>query len=630
MWSLTVTACRGWLAGRNRILATISAGLALTVTLISSAPVLRDARALSPARREQAAALARTAADVRLPLLEYFNSSPCPRHTQPDSLCRDCGVILRPHQRVGIAWLYMAGRGLLADATGSGKTAIAAGVLAMCRETGELGEHNRAVIICQASAVLQWERELRRFLPRLEVAAAIGSMTRQRRVQVYLAPWEILVVSDRTFSSSKNRDGDVELIRQFPVGMVIADDIDALRTHRTQTARAVKALAATASRAYDLHATPLQKRVMELHSHLEMLGGNAVFGNDRKFRRDFVKTGQASFYQRAWSCQTPNPCDRHDSLIKGCPGCRVGHLWPPPARRCPVCGQPGRPDPSGRAVLRTVATDIGVKNIEEFKYLLAPFVLRRTEFGGEGYPEVQPCEIWVDLNPRQRERYDELRRGTLRRLREGGEEITQAKAAAAFTRGAQICSGLAALDDGQDDSAKLDRLMSMLTGDLEEEKVVAFVYFRENVQALSARLEKAGIGHVLMWSNETDAKIRDQRVRAFTEDPECRVLVGTTTIARSLNLQAARHLVAVDTVLNPALMTQLAGRVKRYGSAFRTVFFHQMFARGTQEDGYLPLLQREQGVTDAVWGGHGDLFQGLSPRDMMLLVAGGQCLVKRG
>ena len=41
-------------------------------------------------------------------------------------------------------------------------------------------------------------------------------------------------------------------------------------------------------------------------------------------------------------------------------------------------------------------------------------------------------------------------------------------------------------------------------------------------------------------------------------------------------------------------MTQIAGRVKRYGSAFRTVFFHQMFARGTQEEGYLPLLQREQ------------------------------------
>ena len=596
------------------------------MTLTTVSRPLRDARRLSARDLERAADRARRAPDVVLPPLEYFNCAPCPAHVSPDPLCRDCGIVLRPHQRAGIAWLYLrygALGALLADPVGSGKTAQVGGMLALCKQTGELGSHNRAVIVCQASAVLQWERELRRFLPALDIAAVTGSMARSRRVQVYLAPWEILVVSDRTFASSRSRDGDVELIRQFPVGMVAADDIDPLRNHKTHAARALKALSATATRKVDINAEPLQKRIMEMHSHLEMVGGNAVFGSQTRFRRDFVKTGQSSFYQRGLSCRTPVPCPRHQALVRGCPDCRTGHLWPPPARRCPDCGSPGHPDPTGRTVLRTVATDIGVKNLEEFRYKLAPFVLRRTEFGGEGYPEVQPSEIWVDLSPRQRERYDELRRGTLRRLREGGEEVTRAKAAAAFTRGSQICSGLAALDDGRDDSAKLDRLMRMLTGDLEEEKVVAFVYFRENVQALSDRLDAAGIGHVLMWSNETDARLRDQRVRAFTNDPGTRVLVGTTTIARSLNLQASRHLVAVDTVLNPALMTQIAGRVQRYGSAFRTVFFHQMLARNTQEEGYLPLLQREQAVSDAVRGVPGDLFQGLSPAQQMRLITDG-------
>ena len=593
---------------------------------MTGSPRLGDARELDQQRREQAAGRVRVAADVRLPDLEFFNSAPCERHGQLTPLCPDCGIGLRPHQRVGATWLYLrygARGGLLADSVGLGKTAQAAAMLAMCRQTGELGEHNRAVVICLAPAVLQWARELRRMLPRLQVAAVSGSMTRARRVEAYLAPWEILVVSDRTFAASKNRDGDVALISQFPVGIVIADDVDALRTHRTQASKALKELAAGASRKVDINAGPLQKRLLELHSHLEMVGGNEEFGSDRKFRRDFVKTGSSSFYQRAMSCRTPVPCQIHETLTRGCPRCKTGHTWPQPSRICPQCAQPGRPDPTGRTVLRTVATDIGVKNLEEFRYRLAPWVLRRTEVGGEGYPEVQPCEIWVDLNPRQRQRYDELRRGTLRRLREGGEEISQAKAAAAFTRGAQICSGLAALDDGQDDSAKLDRLMRLLTGGLEEEKVVCFVYFRENVEALSARLDAAGIGHVLMWSNETDARLRDERVQRFTRDSDCRVLVGTTTIARSLNLQAARHLVAADTVLNPMTMMQIVGRVKRYGSRFSTVFFHQMLARNTQEEGYLPLLTREQGVSDAVWGERGDLFQGLSPADLMRLVAEG-------
>jgi SNF2 family DNA or RNA helicase len=588
---------------------------------------LRDARDLSPGKRAEKAEVARRAADVRLPPLRYFNSSPCARHAPAlDISCDDCGIGLRPHQRAGIAWMYMAGRGLLADSVGSGKTAQAAGVLAICKETGELGEHSRAVVICQAAAVLQWQRQLRRMLPGIAVSAVTGSMPRARRVDAYMAPWEIMVISDRTFASARNRDGDVELLRQFPVGTVIADDIDALRTHRTQASRAVKALAARASRRYDLNAEPLQKRVMELHSHLEMLGGNAVFGNDRAFRRNFVRTGQASFYQRAMSCRTPLPCGRpHETVVKGCKKCKTGHAWPQPAKRCPECGQQGRADPAGRTVLRTVSTDIGIRNAEEFRYLLRPWVLRRTEFGGEGYPEVQPAEIWVELTARQRERYDELRRDKLvRRWREAGEEVTHAKAAALFTRGAQICSGTAALDDGTtDDSAKLDRVMRMLTGSLEDEKVVCFVYYKPNVAALSARLDAAGIGHAVMWSNETGAELRDERIQRFTHDPACRVLVGTTTIARSLNLQAARHLVAVDTVLNPKLMTQIVGRVKRRGSAFSTVFFHQMLARGTQEEGYLPLLRREQALSDSVWEESGELFQGLSSRDMLRLVAGG-------
>jgi SNF2 family DNA or RNA helicase len=592
---------------------------------------MQDARELDPERREQLAERVRTAADVRLPPLEFFNSAPCARHEQLTALCPDCGIELRPHQRVGATWLYLrygARGGLLADSVGLGKTAQAAAMLAMAKAAGELGEHNRAVVICQAPAVLQWARELRRMLPRLQIAAVTGSVARPKRVEAYLSSWEILVISERTFAASKSRDGDVALISQFPVGIVIADDVDALRTHKTQASKALKGLSAHANRKIDVNAGPLQKRLLELHSHLEMVGGNEIFGDERKFRRDHVKTGSSSFYTRAMSCTTPVPCQIHRAVTRGCPRCKVGHTWPPPSHRCPVCGGQGRKDPTGRTVLRTVSTDIGVKNLEEFKYKLRPWVLRRTEVGGEGYPEVQPTEIWVDLNPRQRERYDELRRGTLRRLREGGEEISQAKAAAAFTRGAQICSGLAALDDASagrnpDDSAKLDRFMRMVTGELEEEKVVAFVYFRENVEALSNRLDAAGIGHVLMWSRETGAELRDERIQRFTSDPGCRVLVGTTTIARSLNLQVARQLAAIDTVLNPMLMAQIVGRVKRYGSAFRTVFFHQMLARGTQEEGYLPLLQREQAISDSVWGERGDLFQGLSPTQLMQLVAEG-------
>jgi hypothetical protein len=102
------------------------------------------------------------------------------------------------------------------------------------------------------------------------------------------------------------------------------------------------------------------------------------------------------------------------------------------------------------------------------------------------------------------------------------------------------------------------------------------------------------------------------------------VLIGTTTIEASLNLQVSRNLIASDTILNPARMAQLVGRVARVGSPYPTVYVHHLLARGTQEDAYLPMLRREGEISDVVWGEKESLFTALSPRQIMRLVAYGK------
>lgn len=609
----------------------IITGASLIASLPSSVPVLRDARELSPERRAERADRVRLAHDVRLPPLRFFNSDPCERHRELDPLCNDCGVELRRHQRVGAAWLYMAGKGLLADQVGSGKTGIAAAAMAMARETGELGLDNRAVVICKAAAVLQWAGQLRRFLPDVLVAAAVGD--RARRDEIYAQLWEVLVISDRTFTPAKGsngeagRPGDVARLLDFPVGTVVFDDLDAMRHHKTKTASAVKKLAARASRVYGLHATPLQKKLPELHSFLEPLGGWAVFGSLSTFRRNFVKTGTTQFYQRAMTCTTPVPCPEHPVVVKTCRKCHVGHLWAQPAKICPECGKYGHLDTTGRTVLRSVITDVGVKNVDEFRWRLAPFVLRRTaaDLGGVGYPDLQMNQVWLELSAEQRTRYNELRQGVLRRLRASGEEITYTEAAAAWLRGWQICAGLATIDDGRDVSSKLDWVMETLTGDLEEEKVVVFSYFRPNVTALSARLEREGIQHVTFSSDETDAEVREDRRQRFMTDPSVRVLVGTSTIEQSLNLQAAGHMILMDSIINPARVTQIVGRIRRQGSVHQTCFVHQLLIRGSQEEAILPKLTAEQHMADSVFDESSDVFpvSGLTPAEVMRLIAHG-------
>lgn len=590
--------------------------------------MLPDPRALPPAVRQQIAVRARRAPDARqfTGQLTYFNSAPCSRHAELVTSCQRCGVSLRRHQRTGAAWLWFAMRGLLADSCGLGKTAQVAAVLAMALQTGELSQSNRAVITCQASAVRQWARELRRMVPALGIITADG--TPEERMRAYLGPWEVCVISDRTLAPAgrggpRARGGDVERLRQFPVGIVVYDDIDAMRNGGTRTAWAVKKLAGTAERVYGLHATPLQKRLIELYHFLEPVGGLQVFGTPTQFRNVYVTRSRTLIWL---SVQRGRPEERnawarkHDYPSYAALQARAAD-GEEKAARLMTAVQTGR-----ARFQRAIWKDDGVseRRLPEFKRLAGPMILRRTvrDLDDVSLPAVQPNEVWLDLLPAQRERYAELQQGILRRLRDGGEEVTRVQAVAAYTRARQICSGLAALDDGNDVSVKLDWTVDRITGDLEQDKVFCFVYFRQNVQALSDRLTEAGVGHVLLWSNETDSAERDRRIQRFTNDDSCRVVIATTTAERSLNLQAASHLIAVDSIQNPARMEQIVGRVRRIGSRHAMVVFHQLLTRDTMEEDLLEMLRDEQALANAVWDDQSPLFaRELTPRQIMELVA---------
>jgi SNF2 family DNA or RNA helicase len=559
---------------------------------------LPDAARMSREDRRKYAERVRNLEDIQpFPELAWFNSSPCEKHESLNILCRRCGVRLRRHQRIGSTWMYLGLPGLLSDTMGSGKTAQMCAMLAMCKQNGELGLHNRAVIVCRSAAVWDpWGNEIKRLLPGISVYVADGD--RRQRIQGYMGNWEVAVVGDRTFAGAHGqkhkRDGDVALFESFPVGTLIYDDLDPMRNHLTETSVAVNRLAARCRRVHGAHATPTQKQLRELWCFLQPPGGRAALGS-------------LDYFEMKYS----GPASR--TILTRDPGDKTGR------RRVRKKVQVG----NGGGITANP------RKAEEFRRLIRPLVLRRTAKDIEGdvaMPAVQYNPVFLDLNPRQRTRYEELRRGTLRRLKETGEEVTRAQAAAAFNYGWQICSGLAALDEGPraDDSCKFDWLMNLLTGDLSDEKAVCFVYFKKNVAALAQRLKAEGIGGVLMWSGETDQRERARRLERFREDPKCRVLVGTTTIEASLNLQASRQVILVDTILNPARMSQIVGRCARVGSQFPTVYAHHLLARGTQEDAYLPMLRQEGEIADVVWDEKQSLFTALSPRQIMRLVAYGK------
>lgn len=530
--------------------------------------MLPDLSVIPDESRKAAAWKLRNSKDFNLPELKFFNYSPCPKHEVLDIQCLDCGVQPRKHQRVGIGWLYLVKKGLIGDSVGTGKTVQAAGLIAALKESGELSA-NRCLVVCRPGAVPQWYSQLNRFLNEINVTVATGP--KKKRIERYLSPWDVLLMGYQMLI----RDADT-LTSAFNIGTIIVDDVDAIRNFDTHTAVAINRIAKDANRAVVMSGTPLQKRLEDMHSYLSPVGGTEVLGGRNVFKHRFVREKLVSIVSEKGQTKIGKKVD-------------------------------------------------GYKNLDEFKEIIAPMVLRRTadDIDDVDLPAIQPSNIFLDPYEAQKQKYAELKKGVLRIISEQGEQVKRATAIAKFLYGAQICTGLCAI--GEPDlpgtSVKLDWLeRTLVDGDLSDEKVVVFINFKNTIRSLQDRLENNGVQFETIWGEVTNKQARFEAQDRFWRDDNKRVLIGTTAIEQSLNLQVSRHLVNVDMILNPARMEQLAGRIRRDGSSYKTVYVHNLLTSGTQEEGYLPLLEREQALIDHIWDAKSELFEALSPLALLQLI----------
>jgi len=521
-------------------------------------------------RRVAAADRVKRASDINLPRFSTWHYGPCPRHETPDMLCawKACGGDLLNHQRLGVAWLYALKKGILADKTGLGKTLISLGLVALVKDRE--GLEGRALIVCQASAVLQWVAEFQRFAPGIRVEAAVGD--RRQRRQRYASSWEVMVMSSNMLIR------DIDMLARVRPQMVFVDDVDAIRHLDTATAQAVDRLTSAADRVTIINATPLQTRLQDLYAHTVYIGGREIFGSETAFETRYVRQEPVEIYNTRTGRKT------------------------------------------------TKVQTVGYRHMQEFKTRISPLILRRSydDVPDTDIPSVAPPQnVWLDLHRSQREKYTELQRGVLRIIKEEGDEVRSATAGARFMYGGQICAGLPALGevDGPGASVKLDWIMDRLLGDWQDEKVVVFSRFKGTVSALETRCRRHDIGLAKVWGEQSAQEKKGQQDR-FWQDPRCRVLVGTSSIERSLNLQNANLLVNVDLLLNPARMLQVLGRIRRVGSRHRRVHVFNLLARDTQEERYLSVLEQRQAVADHVLDDENGLFAALSPLALLQLIGG--------
>lgn len=181
---------------------------------------------------------------------------------------------LRSYQKVGYRWLCTLVDcglgGILADDMGLGKTIQA---IALMLHVG-----GKALVVCPASLVYNWEKELQSFAPTLRVALVSGlAEERAKRIaedaDVYVTSYDLLRRDEARYA-------------QQHYDVCFLDEAQFIRNDATKTAKAVKTI--QAANRFALTGTPIANRLSDLWSIFDFVLPGYLYGA-KQFRDELEK-----------------------------------------------------------------------------------------------------------------------------------------------------------------------------------------------------------------------------------------------------------------------------------------------------------------------------------------------------
>ncbi len=189
---------------------------------------------------------------------------------------------LRPYQKVGLGWLLRMrelGLGaLLADDMGLGKTVQLIAYLVDRRDGGG----GAALIVAPTSVLGNWEREVKRFAPDLNVLIHHGPDRTGRAAD--------LVGHDIVLTSYALLARDRRLLAEPTWRALVLDEAQAVKNPLTRAAQTARAI--TARHRVALTGTPVENRLDELWSIMHILNPG-LLGTRAGFRRQLAAPDRA-------------------------------------------------------------------------------------------------------------------------------------------------------------------------------------------------------------------------------------------------------------------------------------------------------------------------------------------------
>lgn len=194
----------------------------------------------------------------------------------------DFQPLLKPYQLVGVNFLLLLyrkgiGGAILADEMGLGKTVQAITYLTLLKHLhNDSGPH---LIVCPASVLENWERELRRWCPSFSVLqyhgagrAAYCKELNSLSKKGLPPPFNVLLVCYSLFErhSAQQKD-DRKILKRWRWSCVLMDEAHALKDKGSFRWKNLMSVARNANQRLMLTGTPLQNDLHELWSMLEFM-----------------------------------------------------------------------------------------------------------------------------------------------------------------------------------------------------------------------------------------------------------------------------------------------------------------------------------------------------------------------
>nr|WP_202513588.1 MULTISPECIES: DEAD/DEAH box helicase [unclassified Streptomyces] len=462
---------------------------------------------------------------------------------------------LRDYQLRGLAWLdRMTSLGLggcLADDMGLGKT-ITLIALHLHRD-----HPAPTLVICPASLLGNWHREINRFAPGVPVRRFHGAgRTLAGAVRGFVLT---------TYGTMRSSAAELAAHRW---GLVVADEAQHVKNPHSSTAKALRTIPSPARVA--LTGTPVENNLSELWALLDWTTPG-LLGPLKAFRarhaRIVENTGTAAGLG-------------NDEAVE-----RLSRLVRP-------------------FLLRRKKSDPGI----------APELPPKTETDHPVFLTREQATLY-EATVRETMAYIEAsegiaRRGLIMKLLASLKQICNHPAQYLKEDAARLTGRSGKL-------ALLDELLDTILA--EDGSVLVFTQYVTMARLLSAHLTARAIPSQLLHGGTPVAE-RERMVDRFQSGEVPVFLLSLKAAGTGLNLTRAAHVIHYDRWWNPAVEEQATDRAYRIGQT-QPVQVHRLIAEGTVEDRIGEMLLAKRALADAVLGSGESALTELSDRDLADLVS---------